>query len=114
MMMPVRKSDVVAICFLLLLYSVATQKPITPAISREDHVAERFAHLLAAEPEHPAVHPEAHKRMPTGVGLGLGDLRGVVREDQVAPAAVDVDLIAEVTGRHRRTLDVPAGTPIPP
>src|SRR3712207_8224957 len=38
----------------------------------------------------------------------LEDLRRVVREDQVATAAVDVDDAAELLGNHDRTLDVPA------
>src|SRR2546421_8871715 len=33
----------------------------------------------------------------------------MVAEDQVATAAVNVDLLAQVAHRHRRALDVPAG-----
>ena len=77
-------------------------------VAHEDHIAERLAHLLAVEPDQPAMHPEAHERMHARHGLALRDLGGMVREDQVAPAAVDVELRAEVMDRHRCTLDVPA------
>src|SRR5205823_10758433 len=43
-----------------------------------------------------------------------GDLVLVVREDQVEAAAVDVERGAEVLVRHRRALQVPAGTPTAP
>src|SRR5207248_6905175 len=43
-----------------------------------------------------------------------GPLVLVVREDQVQPAAVDVELRAEVGGGHRRALQVPAGAPSAP
>ena len=46
--------------------------------------------------------------------LGLRDLVLVVREDQVEPAAVDVERRAEVLARHRRALEVPAGTAAAP
>src|SRR3954468_22536628 len=41
-------------------------------------------------------------------GLGLGDLVLMVGEDQVRPAAVDVEVQAEDLLRHGRALDVPA------
>src|SRR5690606_12808645 len=40
---------------------------------------------------------------------GLGELVLVVGEDQVEPAAVDVELVAEVAAGHGGALDVPAG-----
>ena len=47
-------------------------------------------------------------------GLRLGDLVLVVREGEVAAAAVDVDRLAEVAVGHGRALDVPAGTAFAP
>ena len=44
-------------------------------------------------------------------GPGLRDLVLVVREDQVHPAAVDVEGGAEVLGGHGRAFQVPAGPP---
>ena len=55
------------------------------------------------------MHPEVGERH-AGVGLGLRDLVLVVREDEVRAAAVDLERLAEVLGRHRRALDVPART----
>ena len=43
--------------------------------------------------------------------LGLRDLVLVVREDQVHPAAVDVEGRAQVLGGHGRAFQVPAGPP---
>lgn len=72
-----------------------------------ERVAERLAHLGAADAEQAVVHPVAGERQVGG--LRLGDLVLVVRERQVEPAAVDVELGAQVTPAHRRALDVPAG-----
>src|SRR5881397_2846553 len=83
-------------------------------IADEDHVAERFAHLLAIQRYHPAVNPEAREWPLASHRLGLGDLGWVMREDQVAPAAVDIQLRAEVARGHRRTLDMPARPTWPP
>src|SRR5262249_460831 len=59
------------------------------------------------------VDPAAGERFP-GRRLGLRDLALVVREDQVLAATVDVERRAEIFHRHRRALDVPAGTPFAP
>ena len=49
-----------------------------------------------------------------GDRLGLGRLALVVREDEVAPAAVDVDRLAELAQGQGRALDVPARAgPVP-
>ena len=45
----------------------------------------------------------------TQVGLGLGDLVGVVREGVVDAAAVDVQILAQVLHGDAGALDVPAG-----
>ena len=52
------------------------------------------------------MHPELRERMPQRARLR--DLVLVVREDQVEPAAVDLEHGPEVLLRHRRALDVPA------
>src|SRR5207237_8839360 len=41
--------------------------------------------------------------------LALRDIVLVVGEDVVDPAGMQIDVLAEVAGRHGRTLDVPAG-----
>ena len=46
--------------------------------------------------------------------LALGDLGLVMGEDVVDAAAVDVDGLAEKSGRHGAALDVPSGTPLSP
>src|ERR1051325_2700902 len=37
-----------------------------------------------------------------------------MRENEIAPAAVNVERLTEVSRAHRRALDVPAGPPLPP
>jgi hypothetical protein len=55
------------------------------------------------------VQPVAHEGLLAGVGLGLGDLVLVVRENEVLAAAVYVDLLPQVLEGHGGALDVPAG-----
>ena len=54
------------------------------------------------------MHPEVRQAGPVA-GLGLGDLVGVMHGHMVLAAAVDVEERAQVLGRHRGALDVPAG-----
>src|ERR1700753_573659 len=54
------------------------------------------------------VHPEAGKML-SGGGFGLGNLALMMRKDVVFPAGVDIDGRAKESGRHRGTLDMPAG-----
>ncbi len=79
----------------------------------ELEVAERLAHLLGVDLQHAAVQPVGRERH-AGRRLGLRDLVLVVREDEVAAAAVDVEGQAELHLRHRRALDVPAGAALAP
>src|SRR5204862_1707211 len=75
-------------------------------------VTQRLGHLLAGQ-RHPAVvQPITGETVASS--FGLGPLVLVVREDQVQPTAVDVELRAEVGGGHRRALQVPAGAPSAP
>ena len=61
------------------------------------------------------MHPDAAEIALAGVRrLALRDLVFVVREDQVHPAAVDLEAVAEVALGHRRALDVPAGAAFAP
>ncbi len=72
------------------------------------HIAQRLAHLLAAQGDPPVVQPVPGE--PVSGGPTLRDLVLVVREDQVHPTAVNVEFGAEVGPGHRRTLQVPAWT----
>ena len=58
-------------------------------VGDEQRVAQGFAHLLPGQPEQPVVHPVPGEAV--AGRAGLGDLVLVVREDQVHPAAVDVE-----------------------
>ncbi len=77
-----------------------------------DHVADRLGHLRPVEVEQPVVHPEPGERQPGR--LRLGELVLVVREHQVQPTTVDVELGPEVAPAHRRAFDVPARPATPP
>ena len=77
----------------------------------EEAVAEALAHLLAADRDEAVVHPVTRQFVPRRAA-GLCRFVLVVREEQVGPAAVDVDGVvlvgAEVLFDHRRALGVPA------
>src|SRR3954454_18718487 len=86
--------------------------PFLQRLAQRDDVAARLRHLLDGEPQHPVVHPEPRKLVPERARLG--DLVLVVGEDQVEPAAVDLERGAEVLLRHRRAVDVPARPALSP
>src|SRR6266498_3909978 len=77
-------------------------------LGHEHHVAQRLAHLLAVHPEHASMHPDPGEWPLIAPAFGLGDFGLVVRVDEVAAAAVDIERLAKVAYCHRRTLDVPA------
>ena len=82
-------------------------------VAQPADVALGLRHLLVAELQHPVVHPQPRERAPAG-GQGLRGLVLVVGEQEIDPAAVDVELDAQQLLGHRRALDVPAGAPQPP
>ena len=91
---------------------VAERHRVVPALHQGvDHedVTLRLRDLLAAEVEELVVHPGAHPRVHVEHALALGHLVGVVHTDVVDPARVDVEVGAQVLGRHRGALDVPPG-----
>src|SRR5262249_31526445 len=81
------------------------------AQARYQHqVAAALRHLVPVPADHPGVHvvPGESPFAPYTFGMRGGEL--VVREDQVAAAALDVEAAADAAERDRRALDVPAGT----
>src|SRR5260370_30197030 len=73
-------------------------------------MAEDFGHLLARSGGEEAVmQPVARERRAAMAADALGDLALVVPEDEVEPAAMDVEGLAAMRLRHRRAFDVPAG-----
>ena len=81
-------------------------------LAQQEDVAHALGHLLALAADHAVVHPDAGERQARR--LALGDLVLVVREDEVAAAAVHVEAGAQVAQAHGRALDVPAGAPHAP
>src|SRR5262249_37504487 len=91
------------------------QRLAPPAIERladGDDVPLRLRHLLAREPQHPVVRPDVRELVADRARLR--ELVLVVREDEVEPAAVDLELLPEELLRHHRALDVPAGAAAAP
>jgi len=78
-----------------------------------DHVAERFGHFLGFQAKHAVVHPVRGEGL-MGNRFGLRDFVFVVGEDQVIPAAVDINLFSQVRHIHCRALDMPARTTLAP
>ena len=67
-----------------------------------------LTHFLAGNGDHVVVHPIVHRFLAERCAR-LCYLRLVVREDQIQAASVDIKLLAEVLGAHRRALHVPSG-----
>ena len=78
-------------------------------IMHRHEVPERLAHLLGCftDCDEAVVHPVVRESF-AGLGFALRNLVLVVRESQVMAAAVDIDGIAQIFGRHHRAFDVPA------
>ena len=59
------------------------------------------------------MHPVAYRALAMS-GLALSYFTFVVREFQIHPPSVDIELVTEVFSTHHSTLQVPAGEAIPP
>jgi hypothetical protein len=82
--------------------------------ARGEEVAEALGHLLAREVDEAVVQPVLRERAGPERALALGDLVLVMREDQVAPAEMEVERLAQVRAAHRRAFDMPARPPRAP
>ena len=78
-----------------------------------EEIAERLGHLFVVDANETVVHPVIDETALVRA-FRLGDLVLVVRELQVLTAAVDVEVLAEQIGTHRRALDVPPRTAVTP
>ena len=82
--------------------------PAASKSSTRDDIAERLRHLLRAHVDEAVVHPVTRQRLAAMRAAALRDLILMMREDEVEPAAVDVDRLAQMRADHRRAFDVPA------
>ena len=78
-----------------------------------EEVAEGFRHLLAVDPDKAVMDPVPGQGL-AGRPLRLGDLVLVVGKDQVLSAPVDVEGVPQVALAHHGTLQMPAGSAVPP
>src|SRR5439155_26445242 len=76
-------------------------------VGNQEEVSLALRHGLALDQQVLNVHPVADEGL-AGPALALRDLVLVVGEDEVLPAAVEVEGLAEVLHAHGRALDVPA------
>ena len=76
--------------------------------AERDDVADRLRHLLLGQLEQAVVGPEPCER--AARSRRLSELVLVVRKAEVEPAAVELELGAEMLLGHRGALDVPAWT----
>ena len=74
----------------------------------QHQVAAALAHLVAVPADHARVHVVARESPLPRDGFGVGGRELVVREDQIAAAALDVQAGADPVEGDRRALDVPA------
>ena len=70
-------------------------------ITDREVVVQRLAHLLAARHHHRVVQPVPGEGLRTRVGLRLGDLVLMMREDEIVAATMDIEPHAQVLQRHR-------------
>ena len=82
---------------------------VGPQPGHQHQVAAALAHLVAVPADHARVHVVAGESPLPRDGFGVRGRELVMREDQVAAAALHVETGADAGQGDRRTLDVPAG-----
>ena len=80
-----------------------------------EEVILRLRHFLVVDGDKAIVEPIARKfHVSVDAWIRLCDLILMMREDQITAAAVEVKRLTEILYGHRRALDVPARTSLPP
>src|SRR5665811_1729974 len=75
----------------------------------KQQVAERLRHLRSIQSHETDVHPRLDERC-SRHGFALGGLALVVRKSEISAATVNIEGLAELSQRERRTFDVPTRT----
>src|SRR5712691_7639334 len=83
-------------------------------LAHRDEITLRLCHFGAADSQHAVMHPVTRERAPIMRADTLRDLVLVMRKDQIEPAAVNIEGLAECVFAHRRAFDVPAGAAASP
>ena len=92
---------------------LATRVPLLNQVAEREEITRRLGHLLAVDTEVRTVHPGLHELLARR-RLGLRNLVLMMRKEIVDAARMQVERLAQILHGHRRTLDVPAGTPPAP
>ena len=80
----------------------------------QEEIVQGLAHLFRIDSDEAVVEPVFDHGLLAGERFGLSDFVFMVREDEVAATAVEVESIAEVLIAHSRAFDVPARTAFTP
>ena len=76
----------------------------------QEEVIQGFAHFFRIDRNEAVVEPVTDHRLLARIRFGLGDFIFMVRENQIAAAAVEIKGIAEILIAHSRAFDMPART----
>ncbi len=87
--------------------------PLAAQLGDEDQVSPTLRHLFAVETDHAGMHIVTRESAITRCRFGMCRRELVVREDQIAATALDVEAGADAVECNRRAFDVPAGAPRP-
>ena len=74
----------------------------------QEKISQRLAHFLRIYSDKSIMDPVAHERRTAGERLRLGHLIFMVREYQIAAAAVEIETTAQILVGHGAAFDVPA------
>src|SRR5712692_1525493 len=83
-------------------------------LAHRDEITLRLCHFGATDGQHAVMHPISRERAPIMRADTLRDLVLVMGEDQIEPAAVNVESLTQRVLAHRRAFDVPAGAAASP
>ncbi len=78
-----------------------------------EKIAQGLGHFFVVHAHEAVMHPIVHKGMVMRA-FGLRDFVFMVRELQILPTAVNIELRAEIMLAHHRAFNVPTGTALTP
>jgi hypothetical protein len=82
-------------------------------LTNREEVTQGFRHFFVVDPDKTVVHPVIDESTLVRP-FRLGDFVFVVRELQILPATVNIEVLAENFRAHRRAFNVPARSPLTP
>ena len=83
-------------------------------VPQREEIAQALGHLLAVHLQHAVMQPVSREMAARKRAQALRPLILMMRKNQIRPAAMNIEILAQISPGHGTALDMPARPPAPP